>query len=226
MPKEIFTSKARTKIYKGIRKGLSPLDAAREAGIKAHTFRQWMRLKDKQHVNFQKHIGRIEKQKVLLPVVVPSLEEQGFSGSPKVVEKKKLFVAALEQSPNIPVAAEHCGITTRTVDLWGNQDEAFALEVFSAREKSVAYVEGKLFKLAVEGKNPTAMLAYLNAHHPAYGIIRREDIVKNAMPFIDEVVKLVSKFVSRESMDSFSKELDRLIVQFATGQSFKKRRDA
>lgn len=78
---------------------------------------------------------------------------------------RKVFLRAMEMSPNLTSAAEVAGVTASYVRAQIKADPEFAAEVEQARESCVDLLEGVGFKMATDGDGQMVRF-FLRAHRP------------------------------------------------------------
>lgn len=94
----------------------------------------------------------------------------------KTEQHKKAIIAALEKTLGVVTPAlEITGIGRTTFYQWIKQDEDFKNQVQSIGERSIDYVESKLFEQITDG-NTTATIFYLKTKGKKRGYIERQEI--------------------------------------------------
>lgn len=139
-------------------------------------------------------------------------------GDAETLRWKREFLQAIEESPGIARAARAAGVKPDTARYHLANDPAFALQFKDAQDFCVEEVEHCLYKMAT-GKKPniTAVLAFLNAKHPDYGIIRTQLLQRVLAPFLERLAKLAEKYVPPgllpEYIEDLRKDSDFVVIE-------------
>ena len=136
-----------------------------------------------------------------LALALEGSQGEQLLGPPETVIRKKRVLEALEDAFTVTGACKLASVPLATYWGWYANDPIFRNLAQGAAGAVIDRVEGKLLDLADRG-NVTAVLAFLNAHHPSYGRIRYEVLERICMPFIEDVGSLLEEFVPASSMDA------------------------
>lgn len=145
-----------------------------------------------------------------------------------VGEQKAAILNLLEEHYNIAPAARALGISPARVYAWMNEDQEFAQQAQAAREMRVNTVEDTLLKIAIGSRGTmskgqiTALLAWLNAHHPAYGRIRAEVLARILGPVMDQIMEVAAGYLEQDALGRLRVSLGEVIHRAAlrkTGSS-------
>lgn len=152
-----------------------------------------------------------------LPLFIREVEHVAAGGQPsdlimrgdaETLKWKEAVLESIELGYGIRQAAKKAGLESRTVHYHLENDPAFFERFNEAQSYCVEEVEHCLYKMATKEKpNVTALLAYLNAHHPDYGIIRTQVLQRVLSPFLDRLVKLAEKHVPAGRLPEYIEEL-------------------
>lgn len=134
-----------------------------------------------------------------------------MSGDEATLRWKNHVIELANEGKGVPRCAREAKVTQRTVYNHLARDPVFRELFEEARNFCVDSMEGCLYKIGTREKNPnvTAMLAYLNAHHPDYGMIRSQVLQRILGPFLDRIVKLATQYVPPGLLDEFVTKLGR-----------------
>lgn len=138
-------------------------------------------------------------------------------GNAEIAAGKDAFLKAIERHYNLAPAAREVGVDRSTIYDWMRHDEAFANSVEAAREMRIHTVEGHLLAigLGLQGTKSngqiTALLAWLNAHHPGYGRIRAEVLARVLGPVMDKVIEIATRYLPPDAVGRLGAELGRVI---------------
>ena len=127
-------------------------------------------------------------------------------GKPETVERKTNLLRALEIHFTISEACRIAAVSTATYYEWLENDPIFRDYAQTAQAAVVDRMESRLLEIGQKG-NITALLAFLNAHHPHYGRIKYEILERMLLPWIDEVLKIVATHVPAAAVQSLRDEL-------------------
>ncbi|MHB1955048.1 MAG: hypothetical protein ACYCOU_15025 [Sulfobacillus sp.] len=144
------------------------------------------------------------------------------SGSVESLKAKVLI--AFEQCFTPQRALRRVGVPRYRFEEWVATDGQFSAGVALAQQVFIEKMEGDLIDLGrcrgtkydEYGKeNFTALMAFLNAHHFAYGRIRAELLERMLIPFVDQVMQIVTEAVPTDTANALRAEL--YSAAFATG---------
>lgn len=144
-------------------------------------------------------------------------DPDGLVGPVDLVEQKRRAVELTRELYNLAPVAQALGVRRQTLAEWEHADPEFGDLLDEARELHVHQVEHELLRIGMGLREKadkaavTALLAWLNAHHPGYGRIRTETIMRVMGPLVDRLVTLASKVMPRDAALRFGAELARTV---------------
>lgn len=152
---------------------------------------------------------------------------QQMSGSPEILEAKKLALRSYKVMGGQAGAAHVAKVTVATVRYWLANDEIFAQLAEEATQKCIDDVRSRMYSEAMK-PGPASFrdrIALLNAKDADFGIIRPQMLVKILGPFLDRVIECASILTEDpEKLQHFAIELGEYADGVVSSQSTSRRR--
>lgn len=170
-------------------------------------------------VSVRLNISMAETYRRSLPIFLAHLENLdagGFEelkmlGDSSTVALKKAFIKLVSEGDGELTAAKTVGITSQTFRHWMKSDEVFAHLAQEAWALVIEKVQSVLIKmsLGMDGRKPnlTAIFGFLNATHPAYGLIRQHAAEWLASDWVNGCVKIAEKCFPLDLIPKFAEEV-------------------
>jgi hypothetical protein len=93
---------------------------------------------------------------------------------------EQAFLTALTTSPNVSGAAKAAGVTRQRVYQVRSEDPAFAKRWDDAVEEATDALEGRAYKLALDGETPVLTIFMLKSRRRAvYGDVLKQEVDQN-----------------------------------------------
>ena len=166
-------------------------------------------------------ISRSEVLRRGLPLLLAQVENAEAGGPPDItmggdsttLAAKNLALQSIRSGKGIAMAAQDAGVTVRTVEFWSEKDPVFAQLAYESKAHFVESVEQTLLALASghKGKSPnvTACLAYLNANHPDYGVMRQQSAERLLEEVVNGVLDVAERLLPPDNLDAFTEAIVR-----------------